>query len=163
MPSQFQYKAKSIFLTYSQCPVPKETMMAHLKVKIGTQATNQLLKACVGQEKHQDGNLHLHICAWYTQQLNFSCPKYLDIVHEETTYHPNVGGPRIQNKQKALQYCSKEDPEPLQFNMDIKSETAARESHTKIIGKRLIEKPTEHELLQVIEEHPEQLIHLSKW
>ena len=42
--------------------------------------------------------------------------------------------------------------------MDIKAETAAREGHTKIIGKRLISNPTEHELLKVIEEHPEQLI-----
>ena len=39
--------------------------------------------------------------------------------------------------------------------MDIKQETAAREGHTKIIGKRLIENPTERELLDVIEEHPE--------
>lgn len=29
----FQYRGKSIFLTYSQCPVPKDDMLEHLKVK----------------------------------------------------------------------------------------------------------------------------------
>ena len=69
--------------------------MEHLKVKLGSRANNQLLKACIGQEKHQDGNFHLHICAWYSQHLAFSDPKYLDIVYEETTYHPNVGGNKV--------------------------------------------------------------------
>lgn len=62
----FKYSAKSIFLTYSQCPLPREDLMAHLKAKTGAFATNQLIKACVAQETHQDGNKHLHMCAWYT-------------------------------------------------------------------------------------------------
>jgi hypothetical protein len=47
--------------------------------------------------------------------------------------------------------------------MDIKQETAARESHTKILGKRLLETPTEATLITHIEENPEQLFHIVKW
>ena len=121
MPSKFEFRSQSAFLTYAQCPVPKDQLMAHLKSKIGTREGNQLVKACIGQEKHQDGNLHLHICAWYTTQLYFTDPTYLDIPYEGKFYHPNISD-RIKSKKKALAYTSKSDPEPLQFNMDLAQE-----------------------------------------
>ena len=37
-------------------------------------------------------------------------------------YHPNIRDKQIRNKYKAIAYCAKEDPEPLQFNMDIRAE-----------------------------------------
>lgn len=121
-----------------------------LKTRVGTTPGNQLVKACIGRETHQDGNYHLHICAWYSNGLRFSSADYLDL----EGHHPNVRGSRVQNKIKALTYCSKEDPEPLQFNMDIKAETLAREGHKKIIGKRLLDGEP---LVEVMEEHPELL------
>ena len=67
-----------------------------------------------------------------------------------TTYHPNIKDKQIKNKQRALTYCSKEDPDPLCYNMDIKEETKARESHSKILTKRLID--GEATLNQLVEE-----------
>ena len=43
--------------------------------------------------------------------------------------------------------------------MDIKEETKARESHRKIIGKRLIEGEP---LARVVEEHPELIFEYTK-
>lgn len=60
----FRYCSKSIFLTYAQCPAPREIILE--KLKTACRAPNQLLKACVGLEHHEDGNEHLHACAWYT-------------------------------------------------------------------------------------------------
>ena len=110
-------------------------MMDHLKAKTGTDASNRLLKACVSQEMHQDGDFHLHVCAWYTHRLSFTDSRYMDL----EGYHPNIKDSGIKRKKAALNYVSKEDPEPLQYNMDIKAETQARESHHKILGKRILD------------------------
>lgn len=50
MPTYFQYNAKSMFLTYAQCPITREHMFTLLKAKI--EEPNQILKAAIGQEKH---------------------------------------------------------------------------------------------------------------
>lgn len=94
------------------------------------------------------------MCAWYTHQLNFGTASYLDL----EGFHPNVSGSRIQNKKRALVYCSKEDPEPLQYNMDIKAETAAREGHHRIVGKRLLSEP----LTEMVKEYPELIFGYKK-
>lgn len=75
------------------------------------------------------------------------------------TYHPNIKDQGVKRKQAALRYCSKEDPDPLQFNMDIKAETAAREGHRKIIGKRLLDGEPLHEL---VEEYPQLIFEYQK-
>ena len=132
-----------------------------LKERIGSDKTNQLLKACIGQEHHADGGLHLHVCAWYTHELRFTDSRYLDLPGDEgATYHPNIKDTRIKRKKAALQYCSKEAPEPLQFNMDIKEEAAARQDHRKILTKRIIEGAPLHKL---IDDGELNLIDLPKW
>lgn len=91
MASSFRYDAKSIFLTYSQCPIAKEVMLEHLKARARPTATNQLFKACIGQERHEDGGLHLHVCAWYTKKLNFRLADHMDIFDDAgNRYHPNI-------------------------------------------------------------------------
>ncbi len=136
---RFSYHAKSIFLTYSQCPIDKETMLQHLKDKAKPKEHNRLLKAAIGQEFHEDGGKHLHVCAWYTHPLKFERADYMDIKDEhDNNYHPNVKDRQVNNRKKALTYCSKHDPEPLEFNIDIKAETKAREDHSKILTKELI-------------------------
>ena len=156
MPAKFRYKAKSIFLTYSQCDVEKEDMLAHLKAKTGLDKTNQLLKCCIGQERHEDGGLHLHICAWYTHDLNFNDAKYLDY----EGFHPNIKEKRIQRKKAAIGYCAKEDPNPLQYNMDIKEEQEARKDHRKILSKRICDGTP---LQDLVEEGEITLFDLPKW
>ena len=77
--SNFRYSAKSIFLTYAKCPVSKEDMLLHLKARARPQA-NELVKACIAQEQHKDGDLHLHVAAWYSQKLEFRKADHMDYV-----------------------------------------------------------------------------------
>lgn len=62
----------------------------------------------------------------------------MDLEYEGKTFHPNIKDKQVKSKAKALGYCAKEDPDPLCYNMDIKAETAARESHKKLISQDLI-------------------------
>ena len=89
------------------------------------------------------------MCAWYTHKLRFVDAKYFDF----GGYHPNVSGDRIKSDKKALAYVSKECPIDLlvQYNMDIKEEQAARTSHKRLIGKRILEEGID----KVMEECPE--------
>lgn len=120
MADNFYYNAKSMFITYAQCPISKERMLEHLKERARPRETNQLKKACIGQERHDDGGLHLHICAWYTKPMKFRGATHMDIKDEDgNNYHPNIKNRQIENKKRALAYCSKEDPNPLCYNMDI--------------------------------------------
>lgn len=80
--------------------------MTVLKHRVGTDATNQLLKAAIGTEHHLDGNKHLHLCAWYTHKLRFTDSRFFDI----DGYHPNISGDRIKSDKRALAYISKECP-----------------------------------------------------
>ncbi len=154
---KFQFCAKSIFLTYAQCPLEREVVLEALQRLKGTDSTNQLLKACIGREAHQDGNFHLHVCAWYTHNLKFYDCRYFDI----EGYHPNIKDQGVKRKAKALAYCSKEDPEPLQFNMDIKEETRARECHKKILTKRILD--DKEPLHKLVEDGEINLMDLPKW
>ena len=95
---EFRYNSKSIFLTYSQCPAPREHIMA--KLHAACNLPNKLLKAAVGQETHEDGNFHLHACAWYTKPLRFRGSRHMDIEWEGVTYHPNVKDKQVKSKQK---------------------------------------------------------------
>lgn len=87
-------------------------MLQHLKDR-ARPVTNKLLKACIGRETHEDGNYHLHICAWYTKPLQFRGARHLDIEYNGETYHPNIKDKQVKSKKRALEYCTKEDPEPL--------------------------------------------------
>ena len=84
----------------------------------------------------------------------------MDIQDEDgNNYHPNIKNRQIENKKRALAYCSKEDPNPLCYNMDIHEETKARESHKKILGKRLLDGEP---LNKVVEENPELIFEYTK-
>ena len=97
----FRLHAKTFFLTYSQCPVEKEIMRRHLE-NLG-----RITKLAIGQEHHQDGNLHLHCLVQYSKKINVRSPEFFD--YEE--YHPSIESPR--NIQASINYCCKEDSNPI--------------------------------------------------
>lgn len=69
----FQYNAKSVFLTYAQCPLEKQVLLDFLQTK-GT-----LTKCAIAREAHEDGNFHLHCAVWFDDNLRFRDPAHLDI------------------------------------------------------------------------------------
>lgn len=40
-----------------------------------------------------------------------------------------------------LAYITKEDADPLQFQIDVQQELAAKKAHKRILGKRLLSEP----------------------
>ena len=104
--------------------------------------------------------MHLHAVAYYKDKLRFKVANHLDLEYEGKTYHPNIKRDEIKSKQKALDYLRKQDPEPLCYNLDIEEETKARESHRRILGKRLIE--GNEPLHKIVEEEPQLLFGLTK-
>lgn len=97
----FRIQSISLFLTYPQCDVPKEVLLAFL------QSIAQIDKYCIGQEKHEDGNLHLHAFIKWKKRLNTTNERIFDC----NGFHPNIQTPR--NTKAVIEYCKKEDTEPL--------------------------------------------------
>lgn len=104
MAAQYRFKAKCVFLTYPQCPLAKEDALRALRAKLGEEDGTHYL---IGQEKHQDGNTHLHVYVEREKTIDTLNPRYFDI----EVYHPNIEAPRDRTAVK--KYVTKEDKEPL--------------------------------------------------
>lgn len=99
--------ATGFWLTYSQSALTKTQVMDFLKSK------GSLKRACVCQEHHQDGGLHIHALVEFLRKKNVA-PTHFDI----DAQHPNV---KVWDRQVQYErwlvnhwkYCFKEDPEPL--------------------------------------------------
>ena len=137
----FKLQSKNIFLTYAQCDVSKEALLAYL------QSLAPIQEYCIGQEKHQDGNLHLHAFVSFKERFTTRDERIFDC----NGFHPNIQV--VRNKKKCVEYCCKEDPEPL-------SNTQPK----KDWGIILQEAQTQEEFLkQVQESHPrEYILNLEK-
>ena len=101
IPKTFRLYSKTFFLTYAQCPEPKETLR-DLLFTFGT-----VKKLAIGRETHEDGNYHLHALVQYEKKINVRSETYFDL----NDYHPSIESPR--NIQASINYCCKEDQNPL--------------------------------------------------
>ncbi|WXB20463.1 RepA [Apiscitlodal virus] len=86
----YRLTAKNIFLTYSQCFLPKEALFDFLKQKI---AQFNLLFICVCFEHHQNGDPHLHAMLQLEKKLDTENPRFFDIPdphNSKRVFHPSV-------------------------------------------------------------------------
>lgn len=109
---RFHLRNKLFFLTYPQCPTPKDVAVTSFQKLLG----NDLEWIVVAQESHLDGHLHLHIGLKTKTRLTVSDPSFFDL----GTHHGNYQVMR--NVHKCFQYLSKEDPEPLSVGIDVKTQ-----------------------------------------
>jgi len=100
---------KAFFLTYSQSHLARDTINGWFSRQTG------MKRVVVGQEHHQDGNLHWHVTIEYERTKDVRNPRYYDIEGE----HPNIVWYRTNGQQTFEQwflhhwnYCKKEDPTP---------------------------------------------------
>jgi hypothetical protein len=105
--SKFQIKSKGFFLTYPQCPAPKQVVADMLAAK------GAIDKGLIGQEHHMDGNLHLHAYVKYADYVRSRNPALFDIVHEGKVYHGKYEPAK--SAIASIKYISKEDKEPLEL------------------------------------------------
>lgn len=98
---------KSYLLTYSQTSLTKAQLYAFLSSRPDVE------RLIVAEEKHQDGNLHLHAYVVYNKQRDVNFHAF-DIGGE----HPNIGTHKVgmnpvQSHWNCWQYCCKEDKDPM--------------------------------------------------
>lgn len=98
----FRLQAKHIALTYAQCPLDKKTIYDFL-----LKLSHPVTKVLVAEEEHQDGGRHYHAYIEFVRKPHIRDQRYFDL-HEQ---HPNISSCRC--PRKWIEYCSKEDPEPL--------------------------------------------------
>lgn len=115
MATRFRFNAKKCFLTYSQCPAEKQVLFDFLN-KFGSGLKNY----CIAQEKHEDGNFHLHAFCEWNKTLDTKNQYFFDLVDAAKIYHPNLK--QVTNAKASVRniinYCHKSDKEPL-TNMDM--------------------------------------------
>ncbi|AXH74718.1 MAG: Rep catalytic domain protein [Cressdnaviricota sp.] len=127
---KFNLQSKGFFLTYPQCPAPRNVLKEMLESK------GSIDKGIIGQEKHADGNLHLHAYVKYKTQVHTRNCKYFDIEYEDKTYHGKYEPAK--SAIASIKYVTKHDTEPLELgDMDHEQETKAKDCKKKILGKRL--------------------------
>lgn len=80
----YRLNTRSVFLTYPQCDIPMRDMLEEL--------TNirPYANYCICQERHEDGNLHLHALLRYDSPVNTRNERYFDV----RGHHPNVQSAR---------------------------------------------------------------------
>ena len=84
----FRLNGKRFLFTYSQCPIPKEVLLANLKDQLDIEGY------IISEELHQDGTPHLHAAILTSRVYNIKNPRRFDIKFEGKNYHPEIEPPR---------------------------------------------------------------------
>lgn len=121
-PKEFRWSARKFGLTYSQSG---DLTTDHTLAVLSTKGT--LLRYAIGQEHHQDGNMHIHAYVEWADKLRSRDPAYLDI----DGLHPNVvtfkGGKHAESWEH---YPCKEDKAAL-VSLEHKLDTSTPRDYIK--------------------------------
>lgn len=145
---KFRIACRKLSLTYPQCPVSRESMMAFLSSKKNPSIV------VVSQEQHKDGNKHLHCFLQYETIFNSSKPTCFDITVDGETYHPNIQPTK--DKNNWISYIIKTDANYLSNGIDVPAYLKSRKEHTsycfysEVLKKGAITK-------EMVEENPRML------
>ncbi|THG15137.1 hypothetical protein TEA_005497 [Camellia sinensis var. sinensis] len=102
--SSFRFYAKNVFLTYPQCPCPKEQLLELLQSLL--QQACQPYYILVARELHEDGNPHLHAMVQCTKKIQTSNPRFFDLTGTNgRIYHPNIE--KLHSPTASRQYIQK--------------------------------------------------------
>lgn len=146
----FRFQARAIFLTYAQCPVPKEHALTMLRTKLGEAEGTRYL---IGQEKHADGNFHLHVYVERSRMIESTRANFMDLEWQREggddviTYHPNIESPR--NRSTVKTYVTKDDNNPTVWPEDWEWKGPnKRKGKWEEATPKLLEGMTERDLLK---------------
>lgn len=116
-PKEFRINASAFFLTYPQCPIPKEKLHELVSAQrvLPAKFHPDMCNIAVAQETHQNGGKHLH--AWLRFKPNVSRyhlanPLMFDVTFEGKTYHPSIERQKGSDADVA-DYVMKEDKNPF--------------------------------------------------
>lgn len=100
---------KCFLLTYAQCPEDKSELYDFLLLK------GNIERCIIGQEHHEDGNLHLHAYVEYKNKKDVGFKHF-----DWRGFHPNIsmhkkGFSPQKSAENCWKYCCKEDHDPFVF------------------------------------------------
>jgi len=123
---RFQLQGKKFFLTFPQNTTAKETALANIKLHLP-----EYLWVMISQEKHQDGETHLHIGIEFKEKLRTRKVDYFDCIASK---HGNYQ--TMRSAAGTVEYLKKEDPEPL-CDGAVPSESKQKVKTTDTIANKL--------------------------
>lgn len=94
----FRIQAKKFFLTYPQCSIGKATASEAIHARY----SGEIASSVFAEERHQDGNEHIHAMVEFKRTKNIKSSKAFDIGE----YHPNIQA--CKDLDKVLKYITKE-------------------------------------------------------
>lgn len=94
----FSFQGSYVFLTYPQCPLSPDEILAKLQARI------QLKAWVIGQELHVDGSPHAHALLGFLSKLHTTSERYFDL----ETFHPNIAkASSAADRKRISRYCKK--------------------------------------------------------
>nr|UOF79959.1 rep protein [Cressdnaviricota sp.] len=96
----FFLRANHLFLTYPQCPVPKDDLLWKLK------SLPNYAGCVVASEQHQDGTPHLHAYVRLSRRSVFRSAQFADVTWGGVTYHGNYQ--RARSARCVAEYVAKD-------------------------------------------------------
>jgi len=101
----FRFQSTTLYATYPQCDTDKETVVSNMTKEWG----EKLEYWIVCSEKHQDGNLHLHVLIKFKSKLRLRGANFADFLSKNAagkTYHGNYQTAR--DVHKIIDYIKKD-------------------------------------------------------
>lgn len=129
MGKNFEIHAKKFFLTYPQCNLEPKRALELLQGIAETREFNILFYA-IAQERHEDGNFHLHCFLELDEQIKVNNCRYFDIAG----FHGKYEGAR--KPSKVVKYCTKDGNYIANFHVDAFLNTSLKR---KAIAKLIME------------------------
>lgn len=101
----FRFDTKTLYLTYAQCSLPKEEVYSQLAELL---YPNDFEQYIIAEERHKDGNFHVHAYLVLHSQFRSRNAKALDLTGlEGEKYHPHIQA-RVRSPTRCIAYCQKE-------------------------------------------------------
>jgi len=136
--AKFRLNCKRVFITFPQCEMDKEQVLARIKESLKTRHCSVI----VAKEKHKDGHSHLHIYLETPGNFNVRSPSYFDFIAGKRGNYQ-----KVKFKEAAIAYITKENeyvahaidvPKILQEYEKKKEKSKKRKSETQLGPSRVI-------------------------
>lgn len=146
----FQLNSSKLFLTYPECPIPKEDAYGILQYLF-----HNWKDWIIAEELHQNGNKHLHCYISFAEPYRTRNPNFADLSYDGALFHGNYQGCR--STKAVIKYCTKE--ENYISNMDVAAILNSKSSR-KVIATKLIKDKLPLE--DLVQEFPELIFGYKK-
>lgn len=97
----FRLQTTQLYMTYAQCAIEPKVVLEVLKETMAKRKRT-IEEYIVAQEKHQDGNFHIHCWLKLNKQIEISSPRLLDVKEHHGKYEA------VRNPTKCKKYCTKD-------------------------------------------------------